>query len=150
MPSNHLILCRPLLLLLPIFPSIGVFSSESAIHISWSKYWSFSFSISATKEYSGLIYFKIEWFDLLAFQGTLKRLLQHRSLKASILQRSAFSIVHLSHLYMSTGPLYPAQMGLILFRKPNNINSLAAILWFLSIYFVFTPIPRKERLKQPT
>ena len=150
MPSNHLILCRPLLLLLPIFPSIGVFSSESAIHISWSKYWSFSFSISASKEYSGLIYFKIEWFDLLAFQGTLKRLLQHRSLKASILQRSAFSIVHLSHLYMSTGPLYPAQMGLILFRKPNNINSLAAILWFLSIYFVFTPIPRKERLKQPT
>ena len=150
MPSNHLILCRPLLLLLPIFPSIGVFSSESAIHISWSKYWSFSFSISASKEYSGLIYFKIEWFDLLAFQGTLKRLLQHRSLKASILQRSAVSLVHLSHLYMSTGPLYPAQMGLILFRKPNNINSLAAILWFLSIYFVFTPIPRKERLKQPT
>ena len=150
MPSNHLILCRPLLLLLPIFPSIGVFSSESAIHIRWSKYWSFSFSISPSKEYSGLIYFKIEWFDLLAFQGTLKRLLQHRSLKASILQRSAFSIVHLSHLYMSTGPLYPAQMGLILFRKPNNINSLAAILWFVSIYSVFTPIPRKERLKQPT
>ena len=154
MPSNHLILCRPLLLLLSIFPSIGIFSSESAIHIRWSKYWSFSFSPS--KECSGLLYFKIVWFDLLAFQGTLKRLLQHHSLKASILRRSALYCSSLTsvHEYGTTisSPNCQVQMGLILFRKPNNINSLAAILWFIirSIYLVFTPIPRRECLKRPS
>ena len=103
MPSNHLILCRPLLLLLSIFPSIRVFSNESSARIRWPKYWSFSFSISTSNEYSGLIYFRIDWFDLLAVQGTLESLLQHHSLKASILWHSAFFIVELSHLYMTTG-----------------------------------------------
>ena len=90
MPSNHLILCCPLLLLISIFPSIGVFSNESVLHIRWPKYWSFSFSISPSNEYSGLIFFRIHWFDLLTVLGTLKGLLQHHSSKASILQRSAF------------------------------------------------------------
>ena len=103
MPSNHLILCRPLLLLPSIFPSIRVFFNESAVHIRWPKYWSFSFSISPSKQYSGLISFKIDWFNLLAFQGTLKSLLQHHSSKAWILQHSAFFIVQLSHQYMTTG-----------------------------------------------
>ena len=103
MPSNHLILCHPLLLLSSIFPSIKVFSSESLLHIRWPKYWSFSFSISPSNEYSGLISFRIDWFDLLTVQGTLKSLLQHHSSKASILRRSAFSTVQLSHPYMTTG-----------------------------------------------
>ena len=102
-PSNHLILCRPLLLLPSIFPIIKVFSNESTLHTKWPKYWSFRFSICPFKEYSGLISFKIDWFDLLAVQGTLKSLLQHHSLKASILQHSAFFMVQLSHLYMTTG-----------------------------------------------
>ena len=93
MPSNHLILCHPLLLLLSIFPSIRVFSSESVLHIRWPKYWSFSFSISPSNEYPGLISFRIDWLDLLAVQGTLKSLLQHHSSKASILQHSAFFTV---------------------------------------------------------
>ena len=97
MPSNHLILYRHLLLLPSIFPSISVFSKESALCIRWPKYWSFSFSISPSNEYSGLISFRIDWFDLLAVQGTLKSLLQHHSSKASILQHSAFFIVQLSH-----------------------------------------------------
>ena len=103
MPSNNLILCHPLLLLPSVFPSIMIFSSESVLHIRWPKYWSFSFSISLSNEYSGLISFRIDWFDLLAVQGTLKRLLQHHSSKASILRHSAFFIVHLSHPYMTTG-----------------------------------------------
>ena len=102
MPSNHLILCRPLLLLPSIFPSIRVFSNESVLHIRWSKYCSFSFSISPSNGYSGLISFRIDWLDLLAVQGTFKGLLQHHSSKASILRRSAFSIVQLSHPYMTT------------------------------------------------
>ena len=102
-PSNHLILCRPLLLLPSIFPSIRVFSYELALLIRWPEYLSFSFSISPSKEYSGLISFKMDWFDFFAFQGTLRSLLQHHSTKASILQHSAFSIVQLSHLYMTTG-----------------------------------------------
>ena len=97
MPSNHLILCCPLLLLPSIFPCIRVFSNESALHIKWSKYWSFSFSISPSNEYSGLISFRMDWLDLLAVQGTFKCLLQHHSSKASILQCSAFFIVQLSH-----------------------------------------------------
>ena len=105
MSSNHLILCRPLLLLPSIFPSISVFSNESGLHIRWPKYWSFSFSISSSNEYSGLISFRMDWLDLLAVQGTLKSLLQHHSLKVSILWRSAFFIVQLSHPYMTTGKI---------------------------------------------
>ena len=103
MPSNHLILCRPLLLLPSIFPSIRVFSNESGLHIRWPKYQSFSFSISPSNEYSGLISLRTDWFDLLAVQGTLKSLLQHHSAKASILWRSVFFTVQLSHPYMTTG-----------------------------------------------
>ena len=103
MPSHHLILCRPLLLLPSIFSSIRVFSNELALCIRWPKYWSFSFSISPSNKYSGLISFRIDWFDLLAVQGTLKSLLQHHSLKASILWRSAFFMVQLSCPYMTIG-----------------------------------------------
>ena len=103
MPSNHLTLSRPLLLLPSIFPSIGVFSNESALLIRWPKYWSFSYSISASNEYSGLISFRMDWLDLLAVQGTLKCLLQHHSSKASILRRSAFFIVQLSDPFITIG-----------------------------------------------
>ena len=102
-PSNHLILCRPLLLPPSIFPSIWVFSNESVLHITWPKYWSSSFSISPSDEYSGLISFRMDWLDLLAVQGTLKSLPQHHNSKASILRCSAFFIVQLSHPYMTTG-----------------------------------------------
>ena len=103
MPSSHLILCRPLLLLPTIPPSIRVFSNESALRIRWPKYWSFSFNISPSNEHPGLIFFRMDWLDLLAVQGTLKSLLQHHSSKASILQSSAFFIVQFSHPYMTTG-----------------------------------------------
>ena len=103
MPSNHLVLCCPLLLLPSIFPSNRVFTSESALHIRWPKYWSFSFNISPSNEHPGLISFGIDWLDLLAVQGTLKNILQHHSAKASSLQQSAFLKVQLSHLYMATG-----------------------------------------------
>ena len=103
MPSNHLILCHPLFLPPSIFPCIRVFTSESVLRIRWSKYWSFSFNISPSNEYSGLISFRIDWLDLLAVQGTLKSLLQHHSSKASILLCSAFFTVQLSHPYMTTG-----------------------------------------------
>ena len=103
MPSNYLVLCHPLLLLPSSFPGIRVFSNKSVLHIRWPKYWSFSFSISPSNEYSGLISFRIDWFGLIAVQGTLKSLLQHHTWKASILWRSAFSIVQLSHPYMTTG-----------------------------------------------
>ena len=103
MPSCHLILCCPLLLLPPIPPSIRVFSNESTLSMRWPKYWSFSFSIIPSKEHPGLISFRMDWLDLLAVQGTLKSLIQHHSLKASILQRSAFFTVQLSHPYMTTG-----------------------------------------------
>ena len=103
MPSNHLILCGPFLLLPSIFPSIGVFSNVSVLHIRWPKYWSFSFSISPSNEYSGMISFRMDWLDLLAVQGTLKSLLQYHSSKPSILPCSAFFIVQLSHPYKTTG-----------------------------------------------
>ena len=103
MPSNHLILCHALFFPPSIFPSISVFSSESVLRIKWPKYWSFSFSISPSNEYSGLISLRIDWFDLLAVQGTLKSLLQHHSSKASMLWHSAFFVVQLSHPYMTTG-----------------------------------------------
>ena len=103
MPSNHFILCRPLLLLPSIFPSIRVFSNESALRIRWTKYWSSSFNISPSSDYSGLISFRMDWLDLLAVQGTLKSLLHHHSSKASVLQHSVFFIVQLLHPYMTTG-----------------------------------------------
>ena len=103
MPSNHLIVCHPLLLLPSIFPSIRVFSNESALHIRWPKYWSFRFNISPSNEHPGLISFRMDWLDLFAVQGTLKSLLQHHSSKASVLLHSAFFIVQLSHPYMTTG-----------------------------------------------
>ena len=102
MPSSHLILCRPLLLLPPIPPRIRIFSNKSTLHMRWSKYWSFSFSISPSNEHPGLISFRMDWLDLLAVQGTLKSLLQHHSSKASILRSSAFFTVQLSHPYMTT------------------------------------------------
>ena len=105
MPSNQLILCHPLLLLRSVFPSIMVFSNESNLRTTWPKYWSFSFSISPSNEYSGLIYFRMDWLDLLVVQGTLKSLLQHHSSKASILWHSAFFMVQLSHPYMTTGKI---------------------------------------------
>ena len=103
MPSNHLILCRPLLFPPSIFPSTRVFSNESVLHIRWPKYWNFSFSISPSNEYQGLISFRLDWLDLLAVQGTLKSLLQHHSSKASVLQHPAFFMIQLSHPYMTTG-----------------------------------------------
>ena len=106
MPSNHLILCHPLLLPPSIIPSIRVFSNESGLRIRWPEYWSFSFSISPSNEYSGLIPFRMDWLDLLAIQETLKSLLQHHSSKASVLQRSAFFIAQLSHPHMTTGKFH--------------------------------------------
>ena len=103
MPSNQLVLCCPLLLLASVFPSIRVFSNKSALHMRWPKYWSFSFSINSSNEYLGLVFFRIDWFDLLAVQGTLKSLLQHHSSKPSILWHLAFFMVQLSHPYMSVG-----------------------------------------------
>ena len=105
MPSNHLILCRPFLLLPSIFPSIRVFSNESPLCIRWLKYWSFSFSISPSNEHPGLIFFRMDWLDFLAVQGALKSLLQHHSSKASVLQHSAFFTFQLSHPYMTTGKI---------------------------------------------
>ena len=122
MPSNHLIFCHPLLLLPSIFPSIRVFSNESAPHIRWTKYWSFSFNISPSNEQSGLIFFRMNWLDLLAVQGTLKSLLQHYSSKASILQHSAFFIVQLSHPYMTTGKTIALTRWT--FQVSTNLNSI--------------------------
>ena len=119
MPSNHRILCHPLLLLPSIFPSIRVFSNDSALLIRWPKYWSFSFSISPSNEYSGLISFRIDWFDLLAVQGTLKSLLQHHILKASILQHSAFFTVQLSHPYVTTGKTIALDFSL----RSDNVSA---------------------------
>ena len=120
MPSIHLILCRPLLLLLPIPPSIRVFSNESILHIRWPKYWSFSFSISPSNEYIGLIFFRIDWLVPLAVQGNLKSLLQHHGSKASILQRSAFFIAQFSYLYVTTGKT----MALTRWAFVNKVMSL--------------------------
>ena len=116
MPSNHLILCHPLLLLPPIFPRIRVFSNESVLHIRWPKYWSFSVNISPSNEYPGLISFRMDWLDLLAVQGTLKSLLQHHRSEASVLRRSAFFIVQLTHPYMTTGKTIALTSGLNYFN----------------------------------
>ena len=139
MPSNHLILCHPLLLLPSIFPSIRVFSNESVLCIRWPKYCSFSFSISPCNEYSGLISFRIDWLDLLAVQGTLKSLLQHHSSKASILQHSAFFIVQLSHLYMTTGKT------IALTRRTFGGKVISLLLNMLS-RLVITFLPRSKYL----
>ena len=120
MPFNHLILCRPLLLLPSIFPSIKVFSNESVLHIRWPKYWSFSFSINPSNEYSRLISFRIVWFDLLSVQETLKSLLQHHSSKASILWHSAFFLVQISPPYMTTGK----NIALTRIYSQNNVSAL--------------------------
>ena len=139
MPSNHLILCHPLLLLPSIFPSIRVFSNESALRIRWPKYWSFSFSIIPSKEYSGLISFRMDWVDLLAVQGTLKSLLQHHSSKVSILRHSAFFIVQLSHLYMIT----EKTMALTRWTFAGKVTSL---LFNMLSRLVITFLPRSKCL----
>ena len=139
MPSNHLILCCPLLLLPSIFPSIRVFSNESVLHIRWPKYWSFSFNISLSSEYSGLISFRINWFDLLAVQGTLKSLLQHHRSKASILQCSAFFMVQLSHPYMTTGKT-------IALTRRTFIDKVMSLLLNMLSRLVITFLPSSERL----
>ena len=139
MPSNHLILCCPLHLLPSIFPSIRVFSNESALHIRWPKYWSFSFNMSPSNEHSGLISFRMDWLDLLAVQGTLKSLLQHHSSKASILPCSAFSIVQLSYPYMITGKT------ISLTRRTFVIKVMPLLLNMLS-RLVITFLPRSKCL----
>ena len=139
MPFNHLILCRPPLLLPSIFPSIRVFSNESVLHISWPKYWSFSFSISPSNEYSGLISFRNDWLDLLAVQGTLKSLLQHHSSKASILRRSAFFIVQLSHPYMTTGKT-------IALTRWTFVGKVMCLLFNMVSRLVIVFLPRSKYL----
>ena len=135
MPSNHLILCRPLLLLPSVFPSNRVFSNESTLHIRWPKYWSFSFSISPSNEHSGLISFRMDWLDLLAVQGTLKSLLQHHSSKASILRRSAFLIVQLSHPYITTGKT-------IALARQTFMSKAMSLLFNMLSKLVITFLPR--------
>ena len=139
MASSHLILYRPLLLLLPIPPSIGVFSNESIIRMRWPKYWSFSFSIIPSKEIPGLISFRMDWLDLLAVQGTLKSLLQHHSSKASILGRSAFFTVQLSHPYMTTGKT-------IALTRRTFVGKAISLLFNMLSRLVITFFPRSKRL----
>ena len=138
MPSNHLILCRPLLLP-SIFPSIRVFSNESALHIRWPKYWSFSFNISHSNEPLGLISFRMDWLDLLAVQGTLKSLLQHHGSKASILWGSAFFIVQLSHPYMTTGKT-------TVLTRWTFVGKVMSLLFNILSRLVVTLFPRSKRL----
>ena len=137
MPSNHLILCRPLLLLPSIFPSIRDFSNESAFRIRWPKYWRFSFSISPSNGHSGLISFRMDWLDLLAVQGTLKSLLQHHSSKASIFQCSAFFRVQLSHPYMTTGKT-------IALTRWTFVGKVMSLLCNMLSRLVITILPRSK------
>ena len=139
MPSNHLILYHPLLLLPSIFPSIRVFSNESALRIRWPKYWSFSFNISPSNEHPGLISFRMDWLDLLVVQGTLKRLLQHHSSKASILQHSAFFIVQLSHPYMTTSKT-------IALTRWTFFGKVISLLFNMLSRLVITFLPRSKCL----
>ena len=139
MPSNHLTLCHPLLLMPSIFPSIRVFSNESALYIGWSKYWSFSFNIRLSNEHPGLISFRMDSLDLLAVQGTLKCLLQHHSSKASILRCSAFFIVQLSHLYMTTGKSIALTRG-------TFVGKVISLLFNMLSRLVITFLPRSKRL----
>ena len=139
MPSNHLILCHPLLLLPSIFPNIKVFSNESALHIRWPKYWSFSFNISPSSEHPGLISIRTDWVDLLAVQGTLKSLLQHHSSKASILRHSAFFIVQLSHPYTTTGKT-------IALTRWTFVDKVMSLLLNMLSRLVITFLPRSKHL----
>ena len=139
MPSSHLILCRPLLLLPSIFPSIRVFSNESTLHMRWPKYWSFSFSISPSNEHPGLISFRMDLLDLLAVQGTLKSLLQHHSSKASVLQCSAFFIVQLSHPYMTSGKT-------IALTRRTFVGKVMSLLFYMLSRLVIAFLPRSKRL----
>ena len=139
MLSNHLILCRPLLLLTSIPPSIRVFSNESILHIRWSKYWSFSFSISPCNEYIRLTFFRMDWFDLLAVQGTLKSLLQHHSSKASILHHSAFFTVQFSHPYMTTGKT-------IALTRRTFVGKVMSLLFNILSRLVIIFLSRSKRL----
>ena len=139
MPSNHLILYHPLLLPPSIFPSVRVFSNESVLHIRWPKYWSFSFNISPSNEHSGLISFRINWFDLLGVQGTLKSLLQHHSSKASILLCSAFFKVQLSHPYMTTGKT-------IALTRQTFVGKVMSLLFNMLSRLVITFLPRSKPL----
>ena len=138
MPSNHLILCCPLLSL-SVFPSIMVFSNESALHIRWPKYWSFSFNINPSNEHSGLISFKMDWLDLLAVQETLKSLLQHHSSKASILQHSAFFTVQLSHPYITTGKT-------IALTRQTFVGKVMSLFFNILSRLVITFLPRSKPL----
>ena len=147
-PSKHFILCHPLLLLPSIFPSIKAFSNESVLHISWPKYWSFSFSISPSSDYSGLMSFRVDWLDLLAVQGTLKSLLQHHSSKASILQHSAFFMVQLSHPHMTTGKS-------IALTRQTFVSKVISLLFNMLSRLVTAFIPRIKcllisRLQSPS
>ena len=139
MPSNHLILCHPFLLLPAIFPSIRVFSNESVLRIRWPKYWSFSFSINPSEEYSGLISFRMDWLDLLAVQGTLKSLLQHHSSKASVLQHSAFFILQLSHPYRTTGKT-------IALTRRTFVVKVMSLLFNMLCSLVIAFLQRNKRL----
>ena len=139
MPSNHLILCHPLLLLLSIFPNIRVFSNESVLRMRWPKYWSFSFNISPSNEYSGLISFRTDWLDLFAVQGTLKCLLQHHNSKASILWPSVFFIVQLSHPYMTTGKT-------IALTRRTFVDKVMSLLFNMLLRLVITFLPRSKHL----
>ena len=139
MPSNHLVHCHPLLLLPSIFPSIRVFSNESVLCIRWPTYWSFSFSISPSNKYSGLISFRMDWLDLLVVQGILKSLLQHHSSKASILWHSAFFIVQLSHPYMTTGKT-------IALTRRTFVVKVMSLLYSMLSRFVIAYFPRSKRL----
>ena len=141
-PSNHLILCRPLLLPPSNFPSIRVFSNESVLRIRWPKYWSFSFNISPSNEYSGLISFRMDWFDLLAVQGTLKSLLQHHSSKASVRQHSAFFIVQPSHPYMTTGKT-------IALTRRTFVGKVMSLLFNMLSRLVVVFLPRSKCLLIP-
>ena len=139
MPSNHLILCRPLLLLPPIPPSLRVFFNESTLHMRWPKYWSFSFNISPSNEHAGLLSFRMDWLDLLAFQGTLKSLLQHHTSKASIFRHSAFFTVQLSHPYMTTGKT-------IALTTRTFVGKLMSLLFNMLSRLVVTFLPRSKYL----
>ena len=139
MPSNHLILCHLLLLLPSMFPRIRVFSNESALHIMWPKYWSFSFNISPSNEHPGLISFRMNWLDLLAVQGTLRSLLQHHSAKASILQHSAIFIVQLSHLCMTTGKI-------IALTRQTFVGKVMSLLFSMLSRLIIAFLPRSKCL----
>ena len=139
MTTNHLILCHPLFLLPSIFPSIRVFSNESALHIRWPKYWSFSFNISSSKEHPGLIFFRMDWVDLFAVQGTLKSLLQHHSSKASTLRHSAFFKVQLSHPYMTTGKT-------IALTRRIFVCKVISLLFNMLSRLIITFLPRSKPL----